>query len=645
MPEGTSRRRQSPPSVSFITCTHCGPRFSIVSSLPYDRERTHMAPFVQCPVCQKEYDNPYDRRYFSQTNSCPSCGIQLRMHPPAEDPYEQALALLRAGDILAVKGIGGFLLLCDATAAASIQTLRKRKFRPSKPFALLYPNLKTLEKDAELGDSDREALEGPVAPIVLLHYLAKPASGISTEDIAPGLPHIGVMLPYAPLLALIARDFGKPLVATSGNPSGSPIVYQDEQALAQLFPGIADAVLLHNREIALPQDDSVLRHSTFTRQPILLRRSRGLAPYADPGPNPGGESVLAMGASLKSAFAWQNQGKVYLSQYLGDLERFDTQQHFEHTLQHFTRLLASRPQTILIDTHPEYFSTHLGLQMASDRALPIFKIQHHKAHFAAVLAENELLESAEPVLGIIWDGTGFGEDEQVWGGEFFRWENRQMDRVGQMAYFDFILGDKMPREPRISALSLAHDQPEAQALLQAKFDATEWSLYTRMLEKETILQCSSMGRIFDAVASLLGLADRVSYEGEAAMRLEAVATRWFRSQGGLEQSTVLPFNWENGMVPTKPLIKAVLQFLDAGASVEQTAAVFHLWLVDIIAEMGRRSASRRLAFSGGVWQNALLTDLVRLRLGKEFELYFHQNMSPNDECVAYGQLMLHRMGH
>jgi hydrogenase maturation protein HypF len=636
---------------AFTTCIHCGPRFSIATGLPYDRERTTMARFEQCPECLAEYNDPADRRYFSQTNSCPVCGIQLRLTDAAgmdiADPLDSAINGLCAGKILAVKGIGGYLLMCDATNAGALQNLRARKRRPDKPFALLYADLEQLDGDALPGAVEKEWLPRFEAPIVLVQQRGKPASGLCSTLVAPGLAEIGVMLPYAPLLDLIARGAGRPLVATSGNLSGSPIIY-DDQAARRLLSPIADAILSHNRDIALPQDDSVLRFSPRHRQKIVLRRSRGFAPTFFSGVQPTGpgkaRSVLALGATLKSAFAWQHLGNLYVSQYLGDLESYDTQEAFERTLQHFLRLLRATPREIVVDKHPDYFSTQLGKRLAADWQTPVLEVQHHRAHFAAVLAENGYLAgpitTVPPVLGVIWDGTGFGDDGQVWGGEFFRFDGQAMERAGYFEAFDFLLGDKMPREPRLSALSLSGLSGITPDDLEAKFSPQEWALYQKILARGGLLRTTSVGRLFDGVAALLGLAHRVSYEGQAAMLLEQAAGRYYR-QEGLEALPAYPLDTAGGILaPTGELVRQVAADRAAGSSREKIAARFHRTLVEMVRQQARLHDCRVLAFSGGVWQNALLVDLAIAHLRPEFELLFHRQLSPNDECIAYGQLML-----
>lgn len=633
-----NRRYQYP----FITCTECGPRFSIITRLPYDREFTTMEPFAMCPTCLSEYSDVHDRRYYSQTNSCETCGIQLYLKDQngmaTDQPLSDSIHALRSGKILAVKGIGGYLLLCDACNATAIASLRKRKNRPDKPLALMYPDLEQLQGDVTLTEETYKALLSPASPIVLLPLLDEPASGIQTQLIAPDLDQIGVMLPYTPLFELLAKGAGIPLVATSGNMSGAPVIFDDDKALAGLLH-IADLLLAHNRNIVAPQDDSVIKYTSDGRK-IVIRRSRGYAPTfllpkipADTG------SVLALGAMMKSTFTWQHQQNYYISQYLGDLESFEAQESYQHTLKHFGHILNARPEYLLADLHPDCYATQFGEFLSHEWQIPLEKIQHHEAHFAAVLGENELLETNAPVLGVVWDGTGYGKDAQIWGGDFFTFAAGEINRFGQFSYFPCILGDKMPREPRISALSLTHGLPEAKALLQPKFTTTAWNLYDKILEKKSSLSTSSMGRIFDAVSCLLGLADITSYEGQAAMRLECLAGKYFRANGLKNLQSYLPLDFSNPVLPTQLFIQNLIADILKGSAKDHIAANFHYTLVQVAGQMARLAQCQQIAFSGGVFQNGVLNDLLTHFLGNEFKLFFHLQLSPNDENISFGQLM------
>lgn len=621
---------------AFITCTNCGPRYSIITGLPYDRPLTTMRDFQMCPTCQAEYDDPLNRRYYAQTNSCPTCGIQLQYVEGKNDTSENnevalqtTIAALNAGKIVAVKGISGFLLLADATNAITINLLRQRKQRPSKPFALLYPDLECLASDVIVSPQAAAALQSSVAPIVLLPLQPQPKSGVQVAVLAPGLRRLGVMLPYAPLLELISTALGRPLIATSGNLSHTPIAYTDEQALERLSD-IADGILLHNREIVVPQDDSVLAFTPMQQQKIVIRRSRGLAPTLLLPHFQPRNGLLAMGALLKSTFAFTHQNNLYLSQYLGDLEDFDTQQNYQLTLQHLLNTLQVAPTCILVDLHPAYASSQLGREMAEARGLPVVPIQHHLAHFGAVLAEHDLLDQMEPVLGVIWDGVGLGEDGQIWGGEFFVYQQKQFQRKSHFQYFPYFMGDKMAREPRLAAFAILGPDP----FLEPKFSAAEWANYKVLWQKKHVVQTSSMGRIFDAVAALLGIMDVQTYEGEAAMRLEELAWTYWQDGNPMPDSYIF-----DTQPSPQHLLLQIKADVEAGGGINLIAFKFHFSLIELIRTMAAVEQVQRIAFSGGVWQNSLLVDLALSQL-QDFKLYFHQEVSPNDEGVALGQVVV-----
>ncbi len=623
---------------AFLTCTYCGPRYSIEHALPYDRERTSMAVFTPCATCNAEYHDLNDRRYFSQTNSCPECGVSLKADD-TPDPLQAALTALSTGKIVAVKGIGGWLLLCDATDAGAISALRKRKHRPTKPLAVLYPDEAMLALDTELHPAAQALLNGSESPIVLLPLKAHPASGIAVDHLAPNLDHLGVMLPYAPLLHLLANGFGKPLVATSGNLSGSPIAYTDQQAHAYLA-GIADFFLGNDRAIVTPQDDSLVRFSPLFHRPIMLRRSRGYAPTLLPARLPASGNVLALGADLKAAFAWHYKGNCYVSQFLGDLASYDSQEQFRVVVDHFQQLLKATPDQIIIDAHPGYFSHTLGRELAQATGASLSVQYHHEAHFAAVMAENELFGETEPVLGVIWDGTGYGRDGNLWGGEFFAYENETISRIAHLEPFMVLGGDQMALQPRLSALSLGWESPEVSALIKPHFSENAWNLYQSLLARTGGLRTSSMGRVFDAVAALLGAGAENYFEGESAMRLEAMASAWVKIHGPevLGQDRLFPPSLD-----PVAWLQSVAIALGQGLSSGEIAARFIYGLTEVVAWLAEAKGFRSLAFSGGVFQNGLLRDLLELRLGGQFQLFFHQQLSPNDECIGYGQLALHTL--
>lgn len=661
---------------AFTTCTVCGPRYSIITGLPYDRPLTTMQGFEMCPTCQEEYNDPANRRFYAQTNSCPDCGIrlafiggalplsqELQNETSQAEILQKVVHLWQKGHIVAIKGTGGFLLTCDATNPEAIALLRTRKNRPSKPFALMYPDMATLQGDAEVPNTALRLLQSPAAPIVLLDLLETPNSGLATAEIAPKLHKIGAMLPNAPLFELLLHDFGKPIVATSGNISHAPLVYDDATAIKDLSD-IADLILTHNRPVVVPQDDSVvaLRASGAT---VVIRRARGLAPaLIQTGLKMPNITVLALGAEMKSTFTLAHLGNVNISQYLGDLSGFDVQERYKLVLSHLTGLFKATPAVVIGDLHPGYFTTQLGQELAAQWQVPLIKVQHHKAHFAAVLAENNLLGTDEPVLGVVWDGTGLGEDGQIWGGEFFKYHYQSLPqhrftRYAHFDYFPVLLGDKMAMEPRLSALavggalrlrsvpnrlrsvpnqlgSVPNRDSAATEWLKEKFTDKEWQLYCKIPAISPI-KTASVGRIFDAVASLLGCADKVSYEGEAAMLLEDKARSYARQHGynitgDYCNDVVLPNN-----IHTQKLFQNILQDLNIGYDKSYIAFKFHWSLVKIIAAVADDCNVKKIAFSGGVFQNTLLLDLITEQLSPNYQLYFHQQLSPNDENISFGQ--------
>ncbi len=622
---------------AFTTCTHCGPRFSIIEKLPYDREHTSMAPYKMCALCQKEYEDPLDRRYYSQTNSCRNCGVQMQLLSSegelisVEDGKipEWSAELLRRGKIMAVKGIGGYLILLDASNEEAVSLLRLRKGRPEKPFALMYPSLERIRRDLWVSKAEEQLLLSSVSPIVLLR--CKRPKAVSAQ-VAPGLSSLGVMLPYTPLFYLLANAFGHPLVATSGNISGSPVLFDDELALKQLGP-IVDFILTNDRAIVQSQDDSVLRVAPRSGKTIVLRRSRGLAPNCYLKKEDFGEkSILALGAHYKAAFAMSYAGNVYVSQYLGAMDGLEAQLNFERTLRHFTKVLKFSPSVVITDKHPGYFTHELGRSLAEEKGIPLFAVQHHKAHFAAVLAEAGLLDIEEPVLGVVWDGTGYGDDDQIWGGEFFVFAGGKIERLSHLPYFPVLSGDKMSVEPRLSALSFFGPQK----VLKEKFSEQEWRIYTRLLDVATNVETSSMGRIFDAVACVLGLADKMTYEAQAAVLLEQLA-----AEGGGHDAEAPVFYvplGEDMRAWRRAICRGVLRDLEAGLSPAEIARKFHETLVQMILAKAAKTKVKRVAFSGGVFQNALLVDLLKQRMSCSFDLYFHEQLPAGDENIPLGQL-------
>ncbi len=629
------RRYQYP----FITCTNCGPRYSIITALPYDRPYTTMHKFKMCPVCQKEYDNPLERRHFSQTNSCPDCSVEMQWYENGEltehfTDLDKVIQYWKAGKIIAIKGIGGYLLTCDATNKDAIKTLRKRKQRPTKPFALMYPNISAIEKDAFLNTDEKKELDSRHAPIVLLRLKKQTASKIALGNIAKDLGRIGVMLPYTPLYDLLLQKFGKPIIATSGNITGSTIIYEDQIAIEHLS-NIADALLMNNREIVIPQDDGLVQFTAKHRQKIVLRRSRGKTPiYINPDLDFQNKSILATGGMLKSVLALTHQNNIFISQYLGNTESYDAQKNYETTFNHLTNILKPEIETVVTDKHPDYFATIFGKDYVQTKNIKHIVFQHHKAHFLSVLAENHLLDSQENILGIVWDGTGLGDDGNIWGGEFFSYQNHQIERIHHIGEFDFILADKMVKEPRISALAIGHKFEKAHKYLQPKFTKVEWQVYQKILS-DTRLKSTSMGRLFDAVASIVFGYDKHHFDAEASMKLEWQATQ-FLENNKTNGYKLTPYAYENfsGFI-----FYQIIDDLIKNIDFQEIAAKFHLTLVNYIWQIAEKYGYEHLAFSGGVFQNALLVDLLIENNNNRKKLYFQKEVSPNDEGIVLGQLI------
>ena len=635
-----NRRYQYP----FITCTNCGPRYSIITRLPYDRPNTTMAKFTMCSTCNKEYNNPMERRHFSQTNSCPDCAVEMQLFENGKTTQNftnlnHVVEQWKLGKIVAVKGIGGYLLTCDATNPGAVALLRQRKHRPSKPFALMYPDIKSIKKDVFLSACEEDELKSIHAPVVLLSPKNSPEflSSDSMFEINHGLSRLGIMLPYTPLYELLLTKFSKPVVATSGNITNSTIIYQDEKAVSELFK-IADVILLNNRDIVIPQDDGVVQFSKKYQQKITLRRSRGKAPtYINPDLKLPATTVLATGSMLKSVFGLLSRKNIYISQYLGNTESYDAQLNYEHTFAHFEKLFAPEIEAVVTDKHPDYFSTRFGQLMAEKYHAQLYQIQHHKAHFYSVLGENNLLGSKQKILGIIWDGTGLGEDGNIWGGEFFTYDGGEMSRVHYAGEFDFILADKMVREPRISLLSIARNTDGMEPLVKPKFSETEWKIYNRLLQNSGNLKSSSMGRLFDAVSSLLFGFDVHSFEAEASMQLENKAAGYFYNH-----SVTLNDSYLSETIPGNLftwLMEKIIQDVNRQTDKAYIAVKFHVTLVDYIIKTARKLNFTNLAFSGGVFQNALLVDLIKANMSNDFKLFFQNEFSPNDEGIPFGQLM------
>jgi hydrogenase maturation protein HypF len=629
----------------FTTCTQCGPRFTIIESLPYDRPNTTMRVFTMCPRCQAEYDDPLDRRFHAQPNACPECGPRLaymdsRGTPIASrhDALRTAAEAIRDGRIVAVKGLGGFHLMVDSRSEAAVARLRERKHREEKPFALMYPSFGMIEADCGVSPLERRLLASPEAPIVLLKRLFPWNDGRSriAPNVAPENARLGIMRPYTPLHHILMAELGFPVVATSGNRSDEPICIDERDAIVRLG-GIADFFLMHDRPIARHVDDSIVRISAGRE--LVLRRSRGYAPLpvlldrAAP-------SLVAVGGHLKNTVAVSVGTQVFVSQHIGDLETEEAHEAFRETIGDLERLYECGPAAVACDMNPDYLSTQWARSLDGAAS----GVQHHYAHVLSCMAENAVRGN---VLGVAWDGTGYGPDGTVWGGEFLIVDDGGFRRFAHFRLFPLPGGDAAVKEPRRSALGALHacfggaitamaDLPPVRA-----FPPGDLMILQTMLEKR--LNCpltSSAGRLFDAVASLLDLHQTMRFEGQAAMALEFAADGVATGDhyevavtGGAGEGDCLVYDWE-------PMLRAIIDDCRNGLPAGVISARFHNTLAEVIVEMARRAGEKRVVLSGGCFQNAYLSERAVRRLRDEgFQPYWHQRIPPNDGGISLGQIL------
>jgi hydrogenase maturation protein HypF len=699
----------------FTNCTNCGPRFSLIEALPYDRAKTSMRIFKMCPACQAEYDDPRDRRFHAQPNACPVCGPRLefwergvhaastfdacgasQLNPGLveQSPRKRAEArapvardhdallsaadAIRQGRIIAVKGVGGFHLMVDARNETAVRCLRERKHREEKPFALMCPTLESVKSVCEVSALEERLLRSPEAPIVLLRRQAQ-ISNLKfhiAPAVAPNNPNLGVMLPSNPLHHLLMAELGFPVVATSGNLSDEPICTDEREALERLR-GIADAFLVHNRPIVRHVDDSIVR--VMLGREMVLRRARGYAPLPihlkSEIRNPKSESVLAVGAHLKNSVALSVGEDVFLSQHIGDLETEQAHAAFERVAGDLPALYGAKPEVIAADLHPDYLSTKWAGQIAGTapaersggafgfespnepapravsrfachRGPKLIQVQHHIAHVLACMAENEL---APPVLGVAWDGTGYGTDATIWGGEFFLVTDEEVKRIAHLRPFRLPGGDAAVREPRRAALGLLYelagrdpdDLSRTRHSIRSQFLPRELAALETMLDRG--LNCpltSSVGRLFDAVASLIGLRPTMRFEGQAAMELE-FALAGIETDAAYElaignRQSAIELDWA-------PMIEAILDDVKRGQTAGRISARFHNAMVEAIIAVAKQAGESRVALSGGCFQNRYLTERTVTRLREEgFQPYWHQRVPPNDGGIALGQIVAAR---
>jgi hydrogenase maturation protein HypF len=630
----------------FINCTNCGPRFTIIQDIPYDRPKTTMAPFVMCPDCQAEYDDPTNRRFHAQPNACAVCGPHVWLQIPnlrtlissGDQAIQDVREMLVAGKVIAVKGLGGFHLACDATNDEAVALLRERKGRVDKPFAVMSFDLGIVESYCEVNADERALLTSRERPIVLLRR--RPDTPISAL-VAPGNNTLGVMLPYTPLHYLLlepAVDFPIALVMTSGNYSEEPIAVDNGEALERLSD-LADAFLLHDRDIHARCDDSVTR--VFAGAELPIRRSRGYAPYPVHLPFEV-RQVLGVGGELKNTFCLTRDRYAFLSQHIGDMENYETLQFFEQMVEQLKRTFRIEPEIIACDMHPGYLSTRWAKSQISNLQSPISLVQHHHAHIASVMAENGLAGGAS-VIGVAFDGTGYGTDGAIWGGEFLVAGYASFRRVAHLKYVPLPGGDAAIRRPYRTAL--AHLWAAGIAWDDAlppvkKASLGEQAILEQQLRREvSVVPASSVGRLFDAVSALAGVRQEVNYEAQAAIELEMLV------EGAVEDEEAYVFGLDGEEIDVAPCIGAVVADVRAGIPAGMIAARFHQGLARMIRDICLRIRKETdlwdVALSGGVFQNVTLLGMVLPLLDEAgFTAYTHHLVPPNDACVSLGQALV-----
>ena len=626
----------------FINCTNCGPRFTIIEDIPYDRRQTTMRDFTMCEACRVEYENPHDRRFHAEPTACAACGPRLSLTDAqgreitldsahAEDAITRARLLLASGKIIAIKGIGGFHLACEALNAEAVERLRRSKYREDKPFALMARSVEVLREYCFVSRTEEELLLSARRPIVLLEK--RPGAALSSA-VAPSLKMLGFMLPYTPLHHLLLENFDGPLVLTSGNVSDEPICYEDADALARLSK-IADCFLLHDRRIHIRSDDSVVR--AFAGREMILRRARGYAPAPIRTSCKFAREILACGAELKNTFCLTHGSYAFVSHHIGDLENLETLRSFTAGIEHYGRLFHLQPEAVAYDLHPEYLSTKYAL--ALDEIETKIGVQHHHAHIASCMVDNEI---EGEVIGVALDGLGFGTDGRLWGGEFFVADFLTAERVAHLDYIPLPGGAKAIREPwRMTAMYLQRAVGDDFLNLHLpsvqNMDRRAWATLRRMAaiginSPET----SSMGRLFDAVSGLLGLRGVVNYEGQAAIELEALADR----DG--DQSYEFELGAKESTIKAENVIRRAVEDLLDGVPPAIVSGKFHLGVARLIGSLALRLRDKRrlnrVALSGGVFQNMLLLEMTCQLLKQDgFEVFTHARVPPNDGGISLGQ--------
>jgi len=651
-------------SYPFTNCTNCGPRFTIIEDMPYDRLKTTMRRFQMCPQCQAEYDNPLNRRFHAQPNACPECGPRVELVDNrgipinGQNPLASASKFLKEGKIMAIKGLGGFLLACDATNDTAVKTLRQRKKRSSKPFAVMVTDMEEVKKHCYVSTEEEKLLASPQSPIVLMRW--REDSSVSRE-VAPNLRFLGVMLPYTPLHHILLRDTSLPLVMTSGNLSEEPIARDNDEALRRLS-GIADYFLIHNRDIYSRYDDSVAIVERGTTQ--LIRRARSYAPY------PihllfNARQVLGCGAEEKNTFCLTKDNYAFLSQHIGDMENMETLEHFDSTISLYKRLFHIEPDIVAHDLHPDYLATKYAQELGKS-GMKLIPVQHHHAHIVSCMADNGL---DSPVIGVALDGTGLGVDENIWGGEFLVADYRKFRRVGHLEYLPLPGGDAAVKRPYRTAIGyiltllgkgaldavIASEVKQSRPASIGQVSEVEIEVIKRQLERKINSPLtSSMGRLFDAISALLGIRGEIDYEGQAAVELEMVAyssviAKRISGEAISHAQESYPYRIveDQGMriVRLRDLLSAVVEDLHQGISKGRISVKFHNTLAKMINEMCQLIADEtgvtQVALSGGVFQNRLLSrKTVSLLESSCFRVFTHRQVPCNDGGISLGQAVI-----
>jgi hydrogenase maturation protein HypF len=626
----------------FTNCTNCGPRFTIIADIPYDRPNTTMKSFRMCPECQREYDDPLDRRFHAQPNACPACGPQLELVDARgnkvedEDIIEKTSELLREGKIVAVKGLGGFLLACDATDESVVSRLRRRKKRPAKPLAVMVADLDEARKHCEISETEAKLLTSPGSPIVLMKWKEE---SIIAKAVAPGLRYLGVMLAYTPLHHLLLRETGLPLVMTSGNLSEEPIARDNDEALRRLS-SIADYFLRHNRDIYARYDDSVM--TVENEEPRFVRRARGYAPYPVHLPYQS-RQILACGAEEKNTFCLTRDNYAFVSQHVGDMENMETLEHFKSSIDIYQRLFRIKPEIIATDMHPEYLPTKYANELAKKEKIRLVPVQHHHAHIASCMVDNGV---DGPVIGVSLDGTGYGSDGRIWGGEFLVADDKEFTRMAHLEYLPLPGGALAIKKPNRTAagymMALGLESRELPPFRE--IEKTELGIIKKQIENNINAPLtSSMGRLFDAVAALIGVRGIIQYEAQAAIELETCA------YGAADEDKSYPFSVveQNGVsiIKVRDLLVAVVNDWRNKIPQAVIAARFHNTIARMITEIcqaiSKKSGIKEVALSGGVFQNRLLSRKARTLVESAgMKVYTHHQVPCNDGGISLGQAVI-----